>query len=352
MNNVSARLTDLQRNSGSPRSAGMEAIAMLNAWADQLNAFFSWFLADCVMPTVTKGGLSVDSNAADIETDNSILIRHKGHVYTVAAASAIDVSATAAGGATIATGTHGVMWVFANPAGGFDCEVDTDAQAYTSAIAAWAAWLNSDNTLPPGTDDVPVGAVYINEGGSGAYTWGTDSITTESGTYHDFSGLPGVEVALASFALDTGAATFTYGAGKVRLGTGAQVAATGKANVTIGGSSILAGATGAYLLYILADDVELAQQIGAAYTSRTEALAAIQAHRPNPMLPIAGVITIENNSAATFVPGTTALDAAGITATFTVVGPGADFFEFGREAMNQAFLKLGQITDGSGVAYV
>lgn len=352
MDNTPATLTELQHTGSSPRSAGMEAIAMLNRWGNHLNAFLTWLLADQVLPGAVAG-LSVDgSNAENAETDNTIYIRHKGHAYRVPAIAELDISALSAGGATVATSSHGIAWVFANTAGAGDVEVDKNAQDYATAIEAWAAWLNAANTLPPGTDDVPIGAIHVLEGGSGAFTWGTDSLTTETEAYHDFFGLPGVETKVASFALDAAAATFTYGAGVIRLGTGTRVALTGKANVTIGGSSILAGATGAYLVYALADDVELAQQIGAAYTSREAALAAIQSHRPNPMLPVIGIITIENGSAATFVPGTTVLDAAGITATFTAIGPGADVLEMGREAMNQPFLKLGQITDGSGVAYL
>jgi hypothetical protein len=131
-------------------------------------------------------------------------------------------------------------------------------------------------------------------------------------------------VRLASIELDAGAATFTYGAGLARLGTGARLSLTGKPNAVITGSDVVDGAVGAWLLYALADDVEYAQPLGVAYASLAAAQAAVATHRRNPMLALMGVMYVVNASGAPFVPGTTFLDAVGITTTFETFGPRFD----------------------------
>ncbi|OHD26416.1 MAG: hypothetical protein A2Y38_18920 [Spirochaetes bacterium GWB1_59_5] len=271
--------------------------------------------------TSAGAGVGVDAAPADIETTTAIVIRKGGMDWPVAVIAAIDISAMAAGGATISTSKHGVAWVFANTAAGADVEVDIDTSVHTTAIAAWAAWATATNTLPPGTDDVCIGAVHVEEGGSGAFTWGTDSITAETEEYKSFFGLPGVEVTVASLALDAAAATFTYGAVKVRLGDGTRVAATGKANVTISGTSVADTKTGAWLIYVLADDSEIAKQLGAAYATLAAAKDAVRDHNKNPYLAWIGTMYVVNTSGANFVPGTTELDAPGIATTFTTEKP-------------------------------
>jgi hypothetical protein len=173
----------------------------------------------------------------------------------------------------------------------------------------------------PSSFYVPIGAVHVNEGGSGAFAWGPDSIAAETGAYHNFVGLPEVLVRAASLALDAGAATFTYGAVTVRLGTGLRVVATGKVNVAITGSDVADGAVGAWLLYVLADDSEYALQLGEGYASLAAAQAAVASHARNPMLPTFGAMYVQNASGAPFVPGTTFLDATDITTTFETFGP-------------------------------
>ena len=293
-------------------------------------------LAGEVIPTVLTAGLTVDGvNAENAETGQAILIRFNGQIYKVAAIAELDISALAAGGATITQNKAGVAWVFANTAGSGDVEVDKDAADYDTAIEAWAQYSVPTNTLPPGADDVPIGAILITENNSGPYTWGTDSLTAESATYTDFFGQPGVETVIASFVLDAAAATFTYGAGVLRLGDGTRIVPTGKANVTIAGSNVADGAVGAWLFYVLADDVEIAVQLGAAYADLATAQAAVRDHTPNPYLALAGVFYAENESGGAFIPGTTNLDATGITMTFTEIGPGANQLEIGRDALNQ-----------------
>jgi hypothetical protein len=310
---------------------------------DALRDFLRTRVVPDAVVSTTTAGLSVDASAQDIEADNAIVIRKNGELYAVPAATAIDISTLAAGGATVATSTFGVAWVFANTAGAYDVEVDKDAQNYTSAVAAWAAYATATNTLPPGADDVAVGAVLVGEGGSGAFTWGTDSITTENETYVDFSGRPCVETAAASLALDAGAATFTYGAGKVRLGSGSLVTYTGKANVALTGSNIATGAVGAWLIYVLADDVEFAQQLGAAYADLTAARRAVRDHNRNPYLGWIGTLYVANASGSNFVPGTTRLDAAGITATFVINGTPLSLID------SAADITAGQVANTQGV---
>ena len=304
--------------------------------AATINELITQYKPNMVVPAVTLAGLSVDGvNPENCETDNSIILRHNGVEFIATAVAELDISALSGGDATIAQNKDGVLWIFINTAGGGDAEVDKDAQDYATEIEAWAAWAVAANTLPPGTDDICIGAIFVSEDNDGAFTWGTDSLTTESAVYKDFCGLPGVEVVVVSLALDAAAATFTYGAVTVRLGDGTRVAATGKANVTISGSNVADGAVGAWLFYVLADDVEIATQLGAAYADLATAQAAVRDHSPNPYLPLAGVIYVQNASGAAFVPGTTNLDATGITTTFVSIGPGSDLLEFGRAQLGQ-----------------
>lgn len=320
---------------------------LVNQVSDRVNQMNAVRGQNCVMPEPVspfgRAGVSVDANAEDIETDNPIVIRHNSLFYNVAAISAIDISAKAAGGATIATSKWGIGWVFASIAGVGNVEVDKDAQDYATQIEAWTAWATAANTLPPGATDVAIGAVMVNEGGSGPFTWGTDSITNESETYFDFFGIPGIISAMATFALEAAAATFSYGAATLRLGSGTIVTATGKTGVTLGGSNVAAGAVGAWLFYVLADDVERAHQLSAAYASLDAAKMGVQGHNPNPFLPLLGVLYIENKSGGAFVPGTTALDAGGITATFVKVGPLGDQLAYGVGLSGAAFSAVDKI---------
>lgn len=307
---------------------------------ETLNELITETRRDQVVYSASPGagaGIDVDDGGAqDIETNNAIVIQKNGLRYPVAVDAAFDISAAATcAGDTVAQSKSGVAWVFADISGNLDMETDTAAQAYDSAIEAWAAYSTASNTLPVASDEVAIGAVLVTEGGSGAFTWGDDSISAETETFVSFEGLPGVHSAAASFALDAAAATFTYGAATVRLGDGTVVSATGKANVTISGSNVADGAAGAWLFYVQADDVEHAEQLGAAYADLATAQAAVRDHLPNPYLPLVGVIYVENDSGANFVPGTTNLDATGITATFTTIGPGSAHLEVGRAQLGQ-----------------
>jgi len=279
-----------------------------------------------VLPNGTTAGLAVDANAQDIQMTNAVTLERSGSFYTPAKVDPIDISSLLSAAATIDTNDHGIMWIFQQITGSTETgviavETDTATAGHTSAIMAMAQYAVSSRALPNVSQYVPIGCVHVNEGGSGAFTWGTDSITAETEAYYDFVGVPEVLIRAASLALDGAAATFTYGATTVRLGTGLRVAATGKANVAIAGSNVADGAVGAWLLYVLADDVEYALQLGAAYPTLADAQACVANHRANPLLALFGVMYVVNASGAPFVPGTTNLDAAGISTTFATYGP-------------------------------
>jgi len=280
-----------------------------------------------VVPTGVNAGLGPDAVAADIQMANAVTLEHAFRKFNPGAVDPIDISALLSPAATIDTNDHGILWVFQKlggrrTAGVIALQVDKDASDYTSAIAAWAQFAKSTRLMPDTRLYVPIGAVHVNEGGSGAFTWGADSIAAETEAYHNFVGLPEVLVREdGTLALDAGAPTFTYGAVTVRLGTGLRVAATGKVNVAITGANVAAGAVGAWLLYLLADDVEYALQLGEAYGSLAEAQAEVLAARQNPMLACFGAMYVVNGSAGAFEPGVTNLDAADISTTFETFGP-------------------------------
>jgi hypothetical protein len=275
-----------------------------------------------VVPTGVVAGIAVDANPEDIQMTSAPTIQIRGApAVTPAKTDPIDISALLSAAATIGTSKYGVLWVFEDGLGVVSVEVDKTTADHTSQIMALAQYAKPTRPLPPVADTVPIGAVHVLEGGSGPFTWGTDSITAETETYYDFFGLPEMLVRVASLALDAGAATFTYGAGVIRLGTGTRVAITGKANVTIAGSNVAAGKVGAWLLYALADDVEYALPFGNAYATLADAKAAVAARTKNPMLACFGVMYVVNGTAGNFQPGTTFLDAASIATTFEIVGP-------------------------------
>ena len=280
-----------------------------------------------VLPNGTAAGLAVDANAQDIQMTNAVTLQRARSFYTPAKVDPIDISALLSVAATIDTNDHGIMWIFQEMNGSDDTaaaavETDTATATHTSAIMAMAQYSVSSRAMPALRQYVPIGCVHVNEGGSGAYTWGTDSITAETEAYYDFVGLPEVLVREdGTLALDAGAATFTYGAVTVRLGTGLRVAATGKANVTIAGSDVADGAVGAWLLYVLADDSEYAVQLGATYPDLASAEAAVANHLENPLLALFGAMYVVNASGGAFDPGTTFLDAVGVSTTFETFGP-------------------------------
>lgn len=281
---------------------------------------------DQVLVNGVNAGLGPDAVASDIQMGNTIQLVHRQEIVRPVKVDPIDISALLSAAATIDVSDHGILWVYQEITGGAEAgiiavEVDKTAADYTTAIAAWAAYTTAARTLPPRTHLVPIGAVHVNEGGSGAFTWGIDSIAAETEAYHNFTGIPEVLSRLASLALDGGAATFTYGAAEVRLGTGEAISLSGKVNVTISGTNVVAGDFGAWIILALADDVEIAVQLGFDYPTLLDAQAAVTHHRVNPKLAHIGSMTVENQSGGNFVPGTTFLDAANITTRFTTEGP-------------------------------
>jgi len=276
-----------------------------------------------VVPNGVVAGLAVDANAEDIQMTNDVTLQVVGSPHvTPSKVDPIVIDDLLSAAATIDTNDHGIMWVFQNPSGTADVETDKATAAHDSAIIAWAQYSKPSRTLPPEFGMVPIGAVHVNEGGSGAFTWGTGSITAETEAYHDFAGLPEVLIREdGTLALETSAPTFKYGAVTIRTGVGTRVAASGKVNVTISGSNVAAGAVGAWLIYVLADDVEYALPLGNAYPTLADAQAAVANHVKNPMLALIGAIYVVNGTVSNFIPGTTDLDAADIATTFETFGP-------------------------------
>lgn len=295
--------------------------------------------------------IAADANAEDVQFDNAIWYQINGQTYYKAVDAAVDISAECVGaGDTISTSGSGTLWLFVNTAGTVDGDTaNGSAENESSAIATLAQYSIASNTLPPGADDVCVGCIQVTEGGSGAFTWGTDSIAAETETYYSFEGLPGIEAPMDSFALDAGAATFTYGAVELVLGSGTRVAATGKANVSLNGTDTISrGSTGAYLFYVLADDTEIAVLQSASHANLQAAKDAVRDLTPNPLLPLVGVIYITARK-QDFVAGTTNLDAAGIDTEFVTYGPGTNQVEHGRDALGSFFAAVDDIDTQEGI---
>jgi hypothetical protein len=281
---------------------------------------------DQVLPNGAVASLGPDTNAEDIQMGAAVQLVHRTQIVRPALVDPVVIDTLLVPGGTIDVDDEGILWVFQQITGGEEAgivavQVDKNAADYATPIEAWAQYSVATRVMPPREFLVPIGAVHVIEGGSGAFTWGTDSIAAETEAYHNFSGVPEVLVRAAALLLDVGAATFTYGAVKVRLGTGLLVTMTGKAAVTIAGTNVPIGEFGAWLIYGLADDVELAVQLGFDYPTLADANAAIAHHRKNPMLAHIGSLTVENQAGGVFIPGTTLLDAASVTARFTTEGP-------------------------------
>lgn len=275
-----------------------------------------------VLPAQTSVGLAVGTNAYDISTANTIFAQfNSGNVFAVTATANFAVSTSSAGVAvaTVANLAHGALWVFIDANSVLDTQTAVLTETSTSDIQALASYAVGYAALPVLTTQIPIGVVFITAS-AGAHTWGTTSITGQTKTYVSFLGLPGVEVPLTTIALDTAAATFSYtGSSVFRLGSGVRIACAAHANVTVpAGTSVATGKTGAWLIYMKSTGVEYAQQLGAAYASLAVAQAAVRDHNPNPYLPVSAVMYVQNNSGVAFVPGTTNLDAQGVTTTFVI----------------------------------
>ncbi len=272
------------------------------------------------------------SSAENVKFDNAIYYQILGQTYFKDVDAEIDISAECVGtGDTISAGLHGAMWMMVAADGTVDGENDKAAADYASAVLALAQYSIATNTLPV-ADHVPVGVIQILESAGGGFTWGTDSITAETETYYSFEGLPGIESAIASFALDAGLATVTYGAATIVLGTGLRVTLTGKAALAFTGTTVVAvGKTGAYLLYALADDTEVLVTATSTANNLQAAKDVVRDLAPNPLMPLLGVVYVTARLNA-FTPGTTLLDLNGIDTVFVTNGVTTDRQEYGRSS--------------------
>ncbi len=272
------------------------------------------------------------SNAENVKFDNAIYYSILGQTYFKDVDAEIDISAECAGaGDTVSADDDGAMWMFVAADGTVDGETDKATQDYASAVLALAQYSIASNTLPV-ADHVPVGVIQVLESAGGGFTWGTDSITAETQTFYSFEGLPGIESAIASFALDAGLATVTYGAATIVLGTGVRVTLTGKAALAFTGTTEVAvGKTGAYLLYALADDTEVLVTATSTSANLQAAKDVVRDLAPNPLMPLLGVVYVTARSNA-FTPGTTLLDQNGIDTTFVTYGVTTNRQEHGRSS--------------------
>ncbi len=318
-------------------------IELHNDVARQLNVYEAEAGADQVLSNDGAGSsgrtgcaIAIDASAEDVQFDNAFFYQINGQKYYKAVDAAVDISAECVANTdTVTAAGDGAFWMFVNTAGTVDGESNQATQNFDSPIEALAQYAIATNTLPPGSDDVCVGCIQILESAGGGFTFGPDSISAETQTFYSFEGLPGIESQLASFALDAAAATFTYGAADILLGTGVRVVLSGKANVVFDTTAAISvGNTGAYILYALADDTEYIIALGSAYSSLQVAKDAVRDHNRNPLMPVLGVIYITTRLNA-FTPATTNLDAVGVETEFVINGTGANKLEYGRSGGSQ-----------------
>lgn len=280
---------------------------------------------DMVLPTITGAGatLAVDGSAAeDIQTSTGVVIRVNGiETYLVAdAVLNIGTDATCAGD-VLTDSKYGIGWVFADimNTAELDMETNLTPQAYDTAIEALAAWVVATNTLPPTGTEVCIGALQVLQSSQTGWTFGTHSITAETPTYYSFEGLPGIISKMASFALeDANPEAYYYGEAKFRRGDGTIVTATGEPNSVVLAGTIEHAKVGAWIFYILSNDVAWAQPLAMTYASLDVARAAVAAASKNPLMPEMGAIYVSNLSGSDFTGNTTELAATGITTTFDI----------------------------------
>ena len=319
------------------RTSLTQALAQSNAEAIP-GAITAPLIATLTNTVVGSGGrvgvgMAVDGGSAlDVQFDNAIYYQILGQTYFKDVDAAVDISTECAGtGDTVSAGLHGAMWMFVAADGSVDGENDKAAADYASAVLALAQYSIATNTLPV-ADHVPVGVIQVLESAGGGFTWGDDSITAETPTYYSFEGLPGIESAIASFALDAAAATVTYGAAVIVLGTGTRVTLTGKAALAFTGTTVVAvGKTGAYLLYALADDTEVLVTATSTANDLQAAKDVVRDLAPNPLMPLLGVIYVTARLNA-FTPGTTNLDLNGVDTEFVTYGVTTNRQEHGRSS--------------------
>ncbi|KKL88350.1 hypothetical protein LCGC14_1925580 [marine sediment metagenome] len=264
-------------------------------------------------------GLAAHATPEDLQTTTVVVASYKGEHFSVAADVAAVVATILGTGNTIGVSQFGCIWVFGNKTANIALAVPSAAETELTDIAALAQLMPT----VPTEGDVPIACLMI-EADASEWEWGHASngrIATDSATatFYDLLNRPYITSAMASFALDTGAATFTYGAAVAVLGDGTALAITGKATVAFPAgevTAIVSNKVGAFILYALANDDEIPVQIGAAYATIQAARLAVDNLNPNPLLVELGRIYIENGSGADFTPGTTLLDATGVTVTF------------------------------------
>lgn len=269
----------------------------------------------------------VDANDCDVETTTVVVVSYKGELFSVAADAAAVVATILGTGQTIAVDQFGVMWAFGNRTADIALAVPAVVQTELTDIAALAQPMPA----APTEGDVPIACVMIVSDTS-IWEWGhaTDGqlgTDSDTDTWYSLIAVPHLSSPMATFALDTGAVTFTYGAAVGVLGDGTALAISGKANVVFPAGEITAvahGKVGAWVLYCLADDDEIPVQIGAAYATLRDAQVAVDALIPNPLLVELGRIYIDNQSGAPWTPGTDDIDATGIVSTFEKAAIGSN----------------------------
>lgn len=266
-------------------------------------------------------GLDIDQSAAeDVETNNTVYVRYFGTVVTIPADDVLDTNVGVSGSSTIASEKLGSLWIYADAEAPAVCTCEAShpgaESAETTAVAA-LRWLPDDH-YQRNAGEVPIAVVTLTETSADGFTWGPDSISTETEAFVDFVGKPGVVNDVADIIVTAGSSstTWAHGAGGVVLGSGVYVVLTAQTGLAVSnGTAIASGKSGALLFYVLSDGGAEALQLTSANASHAVALAAARADNKNPYLACIGYLIIDNESGSDFTPGTTSFDTTGVTST-------------------------------------
>jgi len=291
---------------------------------EEFNHLVDDFNAEHVCNRIVPGfpaGLDIDDgNAENVETNAITYVYYNGVVVAIAVDAELDTSVGVTASSDVDTNDKGALWIYADAEAPTVCTCEASHPGATSgettAVGA-LRWLDADH-YQRNAGEVPIAVVTLTEGGSGAFTWGADSISAETEAFVDFVGSPGVVTEVADIIVTAGASstTWAHGAGAVVLGDGSFVALTAQTALPVNNATAIAnGAFGAFMLYVLSDGGAEALQIDADATTHDAALLECETEVGNPYLACIGYLIVENRSGSSFTPGTSDFNGSGITTT-------------------------------------